>query len=146
MCSGQCVSATSRRFPSVFVLRLVFWSDTFTSLHAMRFVRCFGGRQHCVSPNCCRHPRYAIRRVPFVTRIPQGIMGNSTVHTIIATYWQSLVTCMQFAEVTFPGALRVIARGHMACMAAWKHVNREGKLLNLCGGVKKMTLKTWICF
>lgn len=37
--------------------------------------------------------------------------------------------------------LGVIARGHMARMAAWKHVSQEGKLLNLCGGVRKNDFK-----
>lgn len=37
--------------------------------------------------------------------------------------------------------LGVIARGHMARMTAWKHINQEGKLLNLCVGVRKKTLK-----
>lgn len=68
-----------------------------------------------------------------------------------AYYYHHLLTKPRHAQRNSqrspsPGALRVIARGHMACMAAWKHVNREGKLLNLCGGVKKMTSKTWICF
>lgn len=37
--------------------------------------------------------------------------------------------------------LGVIAEGHMARMTAWKHVNQGGKLLHLCGGVRKMTSK-----
>lgn len=35
----------------------------------------------------------------------------------------------------------VIAWGHAARMAGLKHVNQGGKLLNLCGGVRKMLLK-----
>lgn len=38
-------------------------------------------------------------------------------------------------------ALGVIAWGQIARMAALKHVNQEGKLLNLCAGVRKMLLK-----
>lgn len=98
MCSGQCPSATSCWFRFVFVF--LEWHVHLITRNEVCQV--FWREATLRVPKLLPSPCYAIRHIPFVTCIPQGIMGNSTVHTIIATYWQSLVTCMQFAEVTFP--------------------------------------------
>lgn len=62
-----------------------------------------------------------------------------------AYYYRLLLTMPSRMHAIHRGHLSsplgVIAGGHMARMTAWKHVNQRGKLLNLCGGVRKMTLK-----
>lgn len=51
----------------------------------MRFVWYFDeGTLHVPNPLPFSLP--AMKHIPFVTYIPLGMMGNSTVHTIIASY------------------------------------------------------------
>lgn len=106
----------------------------------MRFVTYFEEGTHYVLKRMpFSHP--TMKHISFVTYIPLGMMENSTVHAIIAF----LLTMPRHMHAIHRGhlysPLGVIAWGHMARMTAWKHVKQEGELFNLCGGVKKMTLK-----
>lgn len=105
----------------------------------MRFVRYFDeGALHV--PNVATHPSHH-ETYPICHMHTSGYDGEFN----CAYYYRLLLTMPSHTHATHRGHLSrplgVIAGGQVACMTAWKHVTQEGKLLNLCGGVRKITLK-----
>lgn len=83
---------------------------------------------------------HAAIHIPCVTCMAPGMAANSSGPITVAPT-DNAVSRARYSQGSPFQALGVIAWGHIARMAALKHVNQEGKLLNLCAGVRKMLLK-----
>lgn len=105
----------------------------------MRFVCFFGrGAQHVPErPPLSFTPRY----ISLVSHVWLQVWRRIHLGLLPSPPTDNAVSCARYSQGSPFRALGVIAWGHIARMAALKHVNQEGKLLNLCAGVRKMLLK-----